>query len=86
MKAQGTSRSSAHTANSRSALAARMTRGASDDTVPGIVARCRTGGVGLALQPALQGMQIPYEVRGAGDLWQGVAARLVLGRSIIISA
>jgi DNA helicase II / ATP-dependent DNA helicase PcrA len=39
----------------------------------------RTGAVGLALQPALQGMQIPYEVRGAGDLWQGVAARLVVG-------
>jgi DNA helicase-2/ATP-dependent DNA helicase PcrA len=28
----------------------------------------RTGAVGLALQPALQGMQIPYELRGAGDL------------------
>jgi DNA helicase-2/ATP-dependent DNA helicase PcrA len=39
----------------------------------------RTGAVGLALQPALQGMQIPYEVHGAGDLWQGVAARLVVG-------
>ena len=39
----------------------------------------RTGAVGLALQPALQAMQIPYEVRGAGDLWQGVAARLVVG-------
>jgi DNA helicase II / ATP-dependent DNA helicase PcrA len=39
----------------------------------------RTGTVGLALQPALQAMQIPYEVRGAGDLWQGVAARLVVG-------
>jgi DNA helicase-2/ATP-dependent DNA helicase PcrA len=39
----------------------------------------RTGTVGLALQPALQALQIPYEVRGAGDLWQGVAARLVVG-------
>ena len=39
----------------------------------------RTGAVGLALQPALQALQIPYEVRGAGDLWQGVAARLVVG-------
>ena len=39
----------------------------------------RTGTVGLALQPALQERQIPYEVRGAGDLWQSVAARLVLG-------
>lgn len=39
----------------------------------------RTGTVGLALQPTLQAMQIPYEVRGAGDLWQGVAARLVVG-------
>ena len=39
----------------------------------------RTGTVGLALQPALKELQIPYEVRGAGDLWQGVAARLVVG-------
>jgi DNA helicase-2/ATP-dependent DNA helicase PcrA len=39
----------------------------------------RTGAVGLALQPALQALQIPYEVRGAGDLWQSVAARLVVG-------
>jgi DNA helicase II / ATP-dependent DNA helicase PcrA len=39
----------------------------------------RVGSVGLALQPALQRLHIPYEVRGAGDLWQGVAARLVVG-------
>jgi DNA helicase-2/ATP-dependent DNA helicase PcrA len=39
----------------------------------------RVGSVGLALQPALQELQIPYEVRGAGDLWQGVAAKLVVG-------
>jgi DNA helicase-2/ATP-dependent DNA helicase PcrA len=39
----------------------------------------RTGTVGLALQPALKALQIPYEVRGAGDLWQSVAARLVVG-------
>ena len=54
MKAQGTSRSSAHTANSRSALAARMTRGASDDTVPGIVAHLpnRRGGLSRATGPA----------------------------------
>jgi DNA helicase-2/ATP-dependent DNA helicase PcrA len=39
----------------------------------------RIGSVGLLLQPELQRMQIPYEVRGAGDLWQGVAARLVVG-------
>jgi ATP-dependent DNA helicase UvrD/PcrA len=39
----------------------------------------RTGSVGLALQPAFQALQIPYEVRGAGDLWQSVAARLVVG-------
>src|SRR5712671_6906489 len=39
----------------------------------------RTGAVGLMLQPALQALQIPYEVRGAGDLWQSVAARLVVG-------
>jgi DNA helicase-2/ATP-dependent DNA helicase PcrA len=39
----------------------------------------RTGSVGLAMQPAMQKLGIPYEVRGAGDLWQGVAARLVVG-------
>jgi DNA helicase II / ATP-dependent DNA helicase PcrA len=39
----------------------------------------RTGTVGLALQPALQVLNIPYEVRGAGDLWQSVAAKLVVG-------
>jgi DNA helicase-2/ATP-dependent DNA helicase PcrA len=39
----------------------------------------RTGTVGLAMQPALQALKIPYEVRGAGDLWQSVAARLVVG-------
>jgi DNA helicase-2/ATP-dependent DNA helicase PcrA len=39
----------------------------------------RTGTVGFAMQPALQALKIPYEVRGAGDLWQSVAARLVVG-------
>jgi ATP-dependent DNA helicase UvrD/PcrA len=39
----------------------------------------RVGSVGLALQPALQELQILFEVRGAGDLWQGVAAKLVVG-------
>jgi DNA helicase-2/ATP-dependent DNA helicase PcrA len=39
----------------------------------------RSGTIGLALQPALQVLKIPYEVRGAGDLWQGVAAKLVVG-------
>ncbi len=39
----------------------------------------RIASVGLALQPALQELHIPYEVRGGGDLWQGVAARLVVG-------
>jgi DNA helicase-2/ATP-dependent DNA helicase PcrA len=31
------------------------------------------------MQPALRSLKIPYEVRGAGDLWQSVAARLVVG-------
>jgi ATP-dependent DNA helicase UvrD/PcrA len=39
----------------------------------------RTGTVGLALQPALHRLGIPYEVRGAGDLWQSTAAKLVVG-------
>jgi DNA helicase-2/ATP-dependent DNA helicase PcrA len=39
----------------------------------------RTGVTGLALQPAMRELSIPYEVRGAGDLWQSVAARLFVG-------
>jgi DNA helicase-2/ATP-dependent DNA helicase PcrA len=39
----------------------------------------RVASVGFALQPALRDLQIPYEVRGAGDLWQSVAAKLVVG-------
>jgi DNA helicase-2/ATP-dependent DNA helicase PcrA len=39
----------------------------------------RTGSVGLALQPAFKELGIPYEVRGGGDVWQGVAARLLVG-------
>jgi DNA helicase II / ATP-dependent DNA helicase PcrA len=39
----------------------------------------RVASVGLGLQPALQRLRIAYEVRGAGDLWQGVAAKLVVG-------
>jgi len=46
---------------------------------PQIAVLYRVGSVGLSLQPALQELDIPYEVRGAGDLWQGVAARLVVG-------
>ena len=39
----------------------------------------RTASTGLALQPAMRQLDIPYQVRGASDLWQSVAARLVLG-------
>ena len=46
---------------------------------PQIAVLYRVGSVGLSLQPALQELDIPYVVRGAGDLWQGVAARLVVG-------
>jgi DNA helicase-2/ATP-dependent DNA helicase PcrA len=46
---------------------------------PQIAVLYRVGSVGLSLQPALRELDIPYEVRGAGDLWQGVAARLVVG-------
>jgi DNA helicase-2/ATP-dependent DNA helicase PcrA len=44
----------------------------------------RTGSVGLALQPALQERRIKYELRGAADLWQSVAARLMLGALIYL--
>lgn len=44
----------------------------------------RVGAVGLPLQPALQELRIPYEVRGAGDLWASVAARLIVGSLIYL--
>jgi len=39
----------------------------------------RAGSTGLAFQGALEAMHIPFDVRGAGDLWQSPAARLFLG-------
>lgn len=39
----------------------------------------RAGAIGLAFQTALKDLNIPFEVRGAGDVWQGGAAKLVVG-------
>jgi len=39
----------------------------------------RAGALGLGLQTALKERGIPFEVRGSGDLWQSVSARLVVG-------
>jgi DNA helicase II / ATP-dependent DNA helicase PcrA len=39
----------------------------------------RAGAVGLPLQTVLKELAIPFEVRGGADLWQGVAAKLVIG-------
>jgi DNA helicase II / ATP-dependent DNA helicase PcrA len=39
----------------------------------------RSGAVGLPFQTALKERGIPFEVRGAGDVWQGAAAKLVIG-------
>jgi DNA helicase II / ATP-dependent DNA helicase PcrA len=39
----------------------------------------RAGSVGLPLQTVLKEMAIPFEVRGGADLWQSVAAKLVIG-------
>jgi DNA helicase II / ATP-dependent DNA helicase PcrA len=39
----------------------------------------RAGAVGLPLQTVLKEMAISFEVRGGADLWQGVAAKLVIG-------
>ena len=39
----------------------------------------RAGAVGLPFQTALKDLKIPFEVRGAGDVWQGAAAKLVVG-------
>jgi ATP-dependent DNA helicase UvrD/PcrA len=39
----------------------------------------RAGAVGVPLQTVLKEMTIPFEVRGGADLWQSVAAKLVVG-------
>ena len=39
----------------------------------------RAGSTGLAFQGALEALHIPFDVRGAGDLWQSAAAKLFLG-------
>jgi DNA helicase II / ATP-dependent DNA helicase PcrA len=39
----------------------------------------RAGAIGLAFQTAFKDLAIPFEVRGAGDVWQGGAAKLVVG-------
>ena len=39
----------------------------------------RAGAIGLPLQTVLKELGIPFEVRGGADLWQGVAAKLVIG-------
>lgn len=39
----------------------------------------RSGAVGLPFQTALKQLGVPFDVRGAGDVWQGAAAKLVIG-------
>jgi DNA helicase II / ATP-dependent DNA helicase PcrA len=39
----------------------------------------RAGAIGLPMQTALKALNIPFEVRGSGDLWRSVTARLVVG-------
>ena len=39
----------------------------------------RAGSTGMAFQGALEALHIPFDVRGAGDLWQSPAAKLYLG-------
>jgi DNA helicase-2/ATP-dependent DNA helicase PcrA len=39
----------------------------------------RTGAIGLPVQTALKEAGVPFEVRGGADLWQSVAARLIIG-------
>ena len=39
----------------------------------------RTSAIGLYFQSVLKNLGIPFEVRGGADLWQSVAAKLVVG-------
>ncbi len=54
------------------------------DPVDSIAVLYRTGSIGLAFQGVLKERGIPFEVRGGGDLWQSVAARLVIGALIYL--
>lgn len=44
----------------------------------------RSGAIGLAFQTVLQELGIPFEVRGGADVWQSVAARLVVGALVYL--
>jgi superfamily I DNA/RNA helicase len=39
----------------------------------------RAGAISLPFQTALQELKVPFAVRGGADLWQSVAAKLVVG-------
>ncbi len=44
----------------------------------------RSSAIGLAFQTVLQELGIPFEVRGGADMWQSVAARLVVGALVYL--
>lgn len=58
------------------AIAEIMRRGCA---AQGLAILYRAGAAGLPLQTALKEMAIPFEVQGGADLWQGIAAKLVIG-------
>jgi DNA helicase-2/ATP-dependent DNA helicase PcrA len=49
------------------------------EAVDSIAVLYRTGTIGMHFQSALKDFGIPIEVRGGADLWQSVAAKLVVG-------
>ena len=58
------------------AIAALIEQG---NTPASIAVLYRTGTIGLPFQGIMKEMGLPFEVRGGADLWQSVAARLVVG-------
>jgi DNA helicase-2/ATP-dependent DNA helicase PcrA len=49
-----------------------------------IAALYRSGAVGLPLQALLKEAGVPFEARGGADLWQSVAAKLIVGALIYL--
>ena len=63
------------------AVAELISRGSTPDQIAILY---RAGAISLPFQTALQELKVPFAVRGGADLWQSVAAKLVVGGLIYL--
>ncbi len=63
------------------AIAELLSRG---DAAANIAVLYRASALGLSFQSALKESEIPFEIRGGGDLWESIAAKLVVGALVYL--